>query len=48
MLKNERKREILRQLLEDGQVRVEQLAERFETSMATIRPLFGISPTTEL
>jgi DeoR family transcriptional regulator, aga operon transcriptional repressor len=37
MLKNERKREILRQLLEDGQVRVEQLAERFETSMATIR-----------
>ena len=37
MLRNERKREILRQLLEDGEVRVEQLAERFETSTATIR-----------
>jgi len=37
MPRNERKREILRQLLEDGQVRVDQLAERFETSMATIR-----------
>ena len=37
MLRNERKREILRQLLKDGQVRVEQLAERFETSTATIR-----------
>ena len=37
MLRNERKREILRQLLKDGQVRVEQLADRFETSTATIR-----------
>ena len=37
MLRNERKREILRQLLEDGQVTVEHLAERFETSTATIR-----------
>ena len=37
MLRSERKREILRQLLKDGEVRVEQLAERFETSTATIR-----------
>lgn len=37
MLRNERKREILRQLLKDGQVRVEQLAEHFETSTVTIR-----------
>ena len=37
MLRNERKTEILRQLLKDGQVTVEQLAERFETSVATIR-----------
>jgi DeoR family transcriptional regulator, aga operon transcriptional repressor len=37
MLRNERKTEILRQLLKDGQVRVDQLADRFETSTATIR-----------
>lgn len=37
MLKNERDKEILRQLLQDGEVTVEQLAERFETSPATIR-----------
>jgi DeoR family transcriptional regulator, aga operon transcriptional repressor len=37
MLRNERKTEILRQLLRDGQVTVEQLADRFETSAATIR-----------
>jgi len=37
MLKNERDNEILRQLLQDGEVVVEQLAERFETSAATIR-----------
>jgi DeoR family transcriptional regulator of aga operon len=37
MLKNERDKEILRQLLKDGEVIVEQLAERFETSPATIR-----------
>jgi DeoR family transcriptional regulator of aga operon len=37
MLRNEREKEILRQLLEDGQVAVEQLAARFETSTATIR-----------
>lgn len=37
MLKNERDKEILRQLLKDGEVMVEQLAERFETSPATIR-----------
>ena len=37
MLKNERDKEILRQLLQDGEVMVEQLAERFETSTATIR-----------
>jgi DeoR family transcriptional regulator of aga operon len=37
MLKNERDKEILRQLLQDGEVVVEQLAERFETSAATIR-----------
>jgi DeoR family transcriptional regulator, aga operon transcriptional repressor len=36
-LKNERKKEILSQLLKDGQVTVEQLAGRFETSTATIR-----------
>lgn len=37
MLKNERDKEILRQLLQDGEVVVEQLAARFETSAATIR-----------
>jgi len=37
MLKNERDKEILRQLLRDGEVTVERLAERFETSPATIR-----------
>ena len=37
MLKNERDKEILSQLLKDGEVIVEQLAERFETSAATIR-----------
>ena len=37
MLKNERDKEILRQLLQDGEVTVEQLAERLETSSATIR-----------
>jgi DeoR family transcriptional regulator of aga operon len=37
MLKNERDKEILRQLLKDGEVTVERLAERFETSPATIR-----------
>jgi DeoR family transcriptional regulator of aga operon len=37
MLKNERDKEILRQLIQDGEVTVEQLAERFETSHATIR-----------
>jgi DeoR family transcriptional regulator of aga operon len=37
MLKNERDKEILRQLLKDGEVTVEQLAERLETSPATIR-----------
>ena len=37
MLKNERQKEILCQLLKDGQVTVEQLAKRFETSTATIR-----------
>ncbi len=37
MLKNERDKEILRQLLRDGEVTVERLAERFETSAATIR-----------
>jgi DeoR family transcriptional regulator of aga operon len=36
-LKNERKKEILGQLLKDGQVTVEQLAGRLETSTATIR-----------
>jgi DeoR family transcriptional regulator of aga operon len=37
MLKKERDKEILRQLMKDGEVTVEQLAERFETSSATIR-----------
>ena len=37
MLKTERDKEILRQLIKDGEVTVEQLAERFETSSATIR-----------
>src|SRR5689334_5551779 len=37
MLKTERDKEILRQLLKDGEVMVEQLAERFETSLTTIR-----------
>ena len=37
MLKNERDKEILRQLIQDGEVTVEQLAERFKTSHATIR-----------
>src|SRR5690349_9026410 len=37
MLKNERDKEILRQLSRDGEVTVEQLAEHFETSPATIR-----------
>jgi DeoR family transcriptional regulator of aga operon len=37
MLKNERDKEILRQLLKEGEVTVERLAERFETSPATIR-----------
>jgi DeoR family transcriptional regulator, fructose operon transcriptional repressor len=37
MLKNERHKEILRQLLRDGEVTVERLAERFATSSATIR-----------
>jgi len=37
MLKNERNKEILRQLSRDGEVTVEQLAERFEMSTATIR-----------
>ncbi|HEY6801958.1 MAG TPA: DeoR/GlpR family DNA-binding transcription regulator [Pyrinomonadaceae bacterium] len=37
MLKTERDKEILRQLLKDGEVMVEQLAARFETSPATIR-----------
>ncbi|HSB28833.1 MAG TPA: DeoR/GlpR family DNA-binding transcription regulator [Pyrinomonadaceae bacterium] len=37
MRNNERKEEILRQLSEHGQVTVEQLAQRFETSTATIR-----------
>src|SRR4029453_10619823 len=37
MLKNERAKEILRQLIQDGEVTVEQLAERFKTSHATIR-----------
>jgi DeoR family transcriptional regulator of aga operon len=36
-LKNARKTEILRQLVRDGNVRVEQLAKRFKTSTATIR-----------
>ena len=37
MHKTERDKEILRQLLQDGEVTVEQLAARFETSNATIR-----------
>lgn len=37
MLTNERDKEILRQLLQEGEVRVKQLAGRFETSPATIR-----------
>ena len=37
MHKNKRDNEILRQLLQDGEVTVEQLAERFETSHETIR-----------
>ncbi|HSE20465.1 MAG TPA: DeoR/GlpR family DNA-binding transcription regulator [Pyrinomonadaceae bacterium] len=37
MHKTERDKEILRQLLHDGEVTVEQLAERFETSQETIR-----------
>ena len=37
MLKNERDKEILHQLIQDGEVTVEQLAERFKTSHATIR-----------
>jgi DeoR family transcriptional regulator of aga operon len=37
MLKNERDKEILRQLIQDGEVTVEQLAERFKKSHATIR-----------
>jgi DeoR family transcriptional regulator of aga operon len=37
MLKNERDREILRQLLRDGEVSVERLAERFDKSPSTIR-----------
>ncbi|HEV8427519.1 MAG TPA: DeoR/GlpR family DNA-binding transcription regulator [Pyrinomonadaceae bacterium] len=37
MLKTERDKEILRQLLRDGEVTVERLTERFETSPATIR-----------
>jgi DeoR family transcriptional regulator of aga operon len=37
MLKNERDKEILRQLMKHGEVTVEQLAERFEISTATIR-----------
>jgi DeoR family transcriptional regulator, fructose operon transcriptional repressor len=37
MLKDERDKQILRQLLRDGEVTVEQLAERFETSPTTIR-----------
>jgi len=37
MLKNERDKEILRQLMRDGEVNVERLAERFDTSPATIR-----------
>ena len=37
MRKNERDKEILRLLLKDGEVTVDQLAERFETSTATIR-----------
>jgi len=37
MLKDERDKEILRQLIQDGEVTVEQLAERFKTSHATIR-----------
>jgi DeoR family transcriptional regulator of aga operon len=37
MVKIERDKEILRQLIKDGEVTVEQLAERFETSSATIR-----------
>jgi DeoR family transcriptional regulator of aga operon len=37
MRNNERKKEILRQLSEHGQVTVEQLAQRFETSTPTIR-----------
>jgi DeoR family transcriptional regulator of aga operon len=37
MLKTERDKEILRLLIKDGEVTVEQLAERFETSSATIR-----------
>lgn len=36
-LKTERKKEILSQLLRDGQVTVDQLAGHFETSTATIR-----------
>ena len=37
MLKNERNKEILRQLSRDGEVTVDQLAQRFEMSTATIR-----------
>jgi DeoR family transcriptional regulator of aga operon len=37
MHKDERDKEILRQLLQNGEVTVEQLAERFETSHETIR-----------
>ena len=37
MHKNKRDNEILRQLLQDGEVTVEQLADRFETSHETIR-----------
>jgi DeoR family transcriptional regulator, aga operon transcriptional repressor len=37
MQRNERDNEILRQLLQDGEVTVEQLAKRFEMSPATIR-----------
>ena len=37
MLKTERDKEILRQLLRDGEVTVERLTERLETSPATIR-----------
>jgi DeoR/GlpR family transcriptional regulator of sugar metabolism len=37
MLKNERDKEILRLLSRDGEVTVQRLADRFETSTATIR-----------